>query len=1127
MVAGHVIQFTLDMNTGQIVLSFSEVVNVGLFDMSSISLQTAQTVYSISDIFIFSELALASPTDLLNNLSGIITFNLTQDDLVTLKLHPLLGSSGTTFATYDSAITVDSSGHPLVGAPNGSALQVNIIPDVSPPIIEQLTIDLNAGRFLFTFDEPVLLSSVDTNAIALVGPLYYFSEISASQPDPRTIYINISSSELLDLLEFVYGRRIDQLYYTPDFITDIYSNRIAAINVIEPIRATDFIPDTTPPSLVSFDLDMNEGLLSLNFSEAIRPETFSPEGITIQDAALSTYRFTLTSSSTFNATSSQSILVQLSLQDLNGVKATENTATSTTNTYVTISNQTITDPFYIPAAIIQDGSGLQVSRFVEDTVRPELISFLFGAVNGQVSLSLTFTEVVDSSSVRVNQILLSVRPGLMFAPGESYTLVSSTASPPDGTVINIPLTDSSNAEDLFFILNNLSPLGQSINTTYLSFSSTAASDPQGNPVIGIDSTMAMQVAQEPGDLIPPDLQSFSLNLNTQTLLLDFSEPVLPSSFDFSRLTFQETASGGASYTLTGGTPASISNTTFLIMLTSNDVNSLKAMTTLATSSSDTYISLERGLASDTGGLYVRPTILQALNFTQDTQSPQLIGFELSLIGSDPLILTFSETVLVSNININRFTLLGEPSRAAPSFTFQTATTLTLLNGPVIELRLNLADKAALQQLPGIATTINNTYLSVGTGAAVDAAGNSVVAIPEEEAIQASRFTPDILPPQITEFDINMNQGILVLRADEPIDEQSFNASAFTLQNRAVIPSASHSLSTSALNRLSDFSVLTVGISQTDLNALKVNGICTTRSVCFLIYGDGAIADTFGEEAVNITTGLSPSQFTADTGNPSLVTFTEFNRALGTITLTFSEPIIISTFNPSGVTLQSLTTGSADISTFTITGGIASTENVATVVIELSDEDMAAIRLNPFLCTSRGNCYITLTSSSFTDIAGNPLVAETVGQLTARFVLDDVPPMLTNFTLSIEDATLTLTFSEPVSAESFRVTGIGLQGAANTTTSYRLTNSFTTSQDGVVITINISDYDLNQLKASTFASSLADTYLTIDSTTIRDLALVPNQVMSVDSTNAISAQSYVSDTMSTLRDIESEDPNVVN
>jgi len=114
---------------------------------------------------------------------------------------------------------------------------VNIIPDVSPPIIEQLTIDLNAGRFLFTFDEPVLLSSVDTNAIALVGPLYYFSDISASQPDPRTIYINISSSELLDLLEFVYGRRIDQLYYTPDFITDIYSNRIAAINVTEPISS--------------------------------------------------------------------------------------------------------------------------------------------------------------------------------------------------------------------------------------------------------------------------------------------------------------------------------------------------------------------------------------------------------------------------------------------------------------------------------------------------------------------------------------------------------------------------------------------------------------------------------------------------------------------------------------------------------------------------------------------------------------------------------------------------------------------------------------------------------------------------------------------------------------------------
>ena len=61
-----------------------------------------------------------------------------------------LGEPGTTYATFASAITIDSNNHQLVGAPNGSAVNVNIVPDESGPLLNTYTIDLDAGILSYT-----------------------------------------------------------------------------------------------------------------------------------------------------------------------------------------------------------------------------------------------------------------------------------------------------------------------------------------------------------------------------------------------------------------------------------------------------------------------------------------------------------------------------------------------------------------------------------------------------------------------------------------------------------------------------------------------------------------------------------------------------------------------------------------------------------------------------------------------------------------------------------------------------------------------------------------------------------------------------------------------------------------
>ena len=784
--------FTLDLNLGQITVSFSEVVNIVGFDASSISLQSSRT--SPNDSYLFTTLAQLPSPNTVSGLSSTAVFEITQDDLNALKIHNLLGSTGTTFATIASDITTDSNNHLLIGVTSSEALPVNIIADTSAPIVERLVIDLDAGVFNFTFDEPVDMASVDYTSLALVFPpssFYNISIASVSQPSDRMIEVQLPPNELTLLLEFVFGRRCDVIYYTPSFVSDIFGNPIAAITLAEAIVADEFIPDATPPRLVGFDLDMDQGTLNLTFSEAILSETFDPSGITIQNAMTATFQYTLAGRNTTatRASGLRTLSVQLSSEDLSGIKAAQMTATSRANTFTTITNVTITDPFNNPAAVIEDGNALQVSQFIADMVNPELVSFTFGAINGRVSLSLTFTEVIDSTSVMVSQLLLMSEPTSPAAV--DYTLTSSNVLPVSSDVITIPLSDNSPNADLFFILNSRAPLGQSINTTYLSFPSTAAADAQGLAVVAIPRTAPAQTAQEPGDLIPPRLMSYTLNLDTRTMILEFSEEIDVDSFDFTRLTlYSDRAPGAVRYTLTGGTAAQINGSTYIVMLTSDDANSLQAISGLATSRSDTFLGLERGLASDRGSLHVLPILQsdasQPFNYTGDTRSPELTDFRLSLSGANPfIILTFSETIIVSTsmFDISRFTLLGSQNPTAPRFVFSPSSTLlTTVNGPVIEVRLEITDRAMLQQIPGIATRIDNTYLIVETGAAIDSDGNSVIALTPAEAVQASEVIPDTLPPAIAEFDIDMNQGVLILRASEPIDQPSVDTIICTLHS---------------------------------------------------------------------------------------------------------------------------------------------------------------------------------------------------------------------------------------------------------------------------------------------------------------------------------------------------------
>ena len=99
----------------------------------------------------------------------------------------------------------------------------------------------------------------------------------------------------------------------------------------------------------------------------------------------------------------------------------------------------------------------------------------------------------------------------------------------------------------------------------------------------------------------------------------------------------------------------------------------------------------------------------------------------------------------------------------------------------------------------------------------------------------------------------------------------------------------------------------------------------------------------------------------------------------------------------------------------LSGGNISDQNTSTIVIQLSQADLDALKLETYVCSMRGNCYVSITSQFADDMNGNPTAAvEQVfpGFLVVDFIRDQIQPELSAFDLNLEEGILVLEFSEP-------------------------------------------------------------------------------------------------------------------
>jgi len=139
---------------------------------------------------------------------------------------------------------------------------------------------------------------------------------------------------------------------------------------------------------------------------------------------------------------------------------------------------------------------------------------------------------------------------------------------------------------------------------------------------------AIQVLQYTPDNTAPDIDSFILDLDTGDLILNVSEPIDPTSFNFTQITITNSDSS-TSHTLTGG-ELMINGTEITIILNNFDITILKTDSSFATSEANTFLVASRftfvdGASNMFAGIPADMS-RQALLVVPDTSPPELTAF---------------------------------------------------------------------------------------------------------------------------------------------------------------------------------------------------------------------------------------------------------------------------------------------------------------------------------------------------------------------------------------------------------------------------------------------------------------------------------------------------------------------
>jgi hypothetical protein len=306
-------------------------------------------------------------------------------------------------------------------------------------------------------------------------------------------------------------------------------------------------------------------------------------------------------------------------------------------------------------------------------------------------LTLSFSEAVNAASFVPSGITLHNAVG----GASTVTLTGGITSSTNGVAVVLNLTVSD--------LNRLKvaeSLATSDSNTFLSATNKTIADMAGVGLSAISATSPQQASTFYDDNRAATLSGFRLDMNSGTVMLNFSETMNISSLSVAgRLTLQSAANssiaGEAHVTLTGEQASARSDRDVVVIkLLKDDLELIKLADQIGTGISNTFLSLAGSLISDQSGVAVLAisgeAAQQAAEFVNDSTPPQLDGTSFSL-STGVLTMNFTESVRKSTLNASRITLQDAVTGAVGSVVLGPQSSVNGANGLSLTVTLSTAE----------------------------------------------------------------------------------------------------------------------------------------------------------------------------------------------------------------------------------------------------------------------------------------------------------------------------------------------------------------------------------------------------------------------------------------------------
>ncbi len=623
--------FSVDLSNGMLNVTFSEIVDLTSFLVSFLTFTNsdASQQHTVNGLLLErssatsfdSKISITLASDSLNFAKFLQTPRLA---VWSTAVHDVAGNAvvvvSVNMALRPSVVIPDRTPPQLLGFSPGDPATREIVLTFNEFVSAaswrgyqlSLTLQVNAGDFVYTNFVTGTLALAVSDCVT-----YTFSD---------TDYTSTFSSQYME----AFGGGSIALRAGEGLVRDLSGNLLPAT---DPIVFSALPP--VPPSLLGFNLDMNEGRVQITFSKAVSivstPGTAQVQFLNSSDA--DGQIFNVVDGMIHNATGPLQVWeLVLTNADLSALKLDRELCTSRADTFMKLLPGLAEDRNRNQVQL--DSNIVQVSTYTADTASPEVAKFKFDLNRGQ--LVLHFSEPILVSSLNFS----------LFHLASSDLSSQQRVSIPGSLVVNSTQFDSLLVVSVTEMALNSIKFHQSICTDpsncYLHHTSNSFSDLSGNPALK-SATDGLAPSFFFEDITPPTLSSFSLNLNSGLTILFFSEPILIFSFQPSSISAH---SSGFTHQLDGAslTTTESFNTILHLALRSDLLNQLKLLSSFG---SVLTLSISSSAAIDTSSLPISSSAnLAPSSFESDTTPPTILQFKPSP-GPVKFTLVFDELVAPS------------------------------------------------------------------------------------------------------------------------------------------------------------------------------------------------------------------------------------------------------------------------------------------------------------------------------------------------------------------------------------------------------------------------------------------------------------------------------------------------